>query len=161
MDELSRASSEDELDEIRNELYSQGYLKVRRKSKISKQLKPIEYLSTDGFKILVGRNNTQNDELTLKISKKNDIWFHTKDIHGSHTVIVTENKIPPSDTLIQAAILAAYHSKAKESSNVPVDYTKIRNVHKPNGAKPGMVIYEKNNTLYVTPDKSIIEKLKV
>lgn len=161
MDELSRASSEDELDEIRNELYSQGYLKARRKSKISKKLKPIEYLSTDGFKILVGRNNTQNDELTLKMSKKNDIWFHTKDIHGSHTIIVTENKVPPSDTLIQAAILAAYHSKAKESSNVPVDYTEIRNVHKPNGAKPGMVIYEKNNTLYVTPDKSIIEKLKV
>lgn len=161
IDELSRVSSEDELDEIRNELYSQGYLKTKRKFKINKKLKPIEYLSTDGFKILVGRNNTQNDELTLKVSKKSDIWFHTKDIHGSHTVIVTENKVPPKDTLIQAAMLAAYHSKAKESSNIPVDYTEIRNVHKPNYAKPGMVIYKKNNTLYVTPDINIIKKLKV
>lgn len=89
------------------------------------------------------------------------MWFHTKEIPGSHTVILTEGKKIPEETLLQAATIAAFHSKAKESSNVPVDYTEIRNVHKPNGSKPGMVIYDKYNTIYVTPDKELIKKLKV
>ena len=161
LDELHRASTESELDEIRDELYSQGYLKSPRKKRNNKKLNPLEFLSSSGFKILVGRNNVQNDELTLKRSDKNDIWFHTKEIPGSHTVILTEGKEPSEETLFQAAVIAAFHSKAKESSNVPVDYTKIRNVHKPNGSKPGMVIYDRYNTVYVTPDKNLIEKLKI
>lgn len=161
LDELYRSNNEFELEEIRDELYLQGYLKTSKKKKNNKKLKPLEFLSSNGFKILVGRNNIQNDELTLKKSSKNDMWFHTKEIPGSHTVILTEGKKIPEETLLQAATIAAFHSKAKESSNVPVDYTEIRNVHKPNGSKPGMVIYDKYNTIYVTPDKELIKKLKV
>ena len=115
------------------------------------QLPPREYTSSDGFTILVGRNNRQNDKLTLKTAAKTDIWLHTKDIHGSHVIIRCDGK-PASDTaIIEAARLAAYHSKARESTNVPVDYTPVKNVSKPAGAKPGMVIYVKNKTVYVEP----------
>lgn len=151
-DSLGRASTEREINEIRSELMEQGYIKTPKgKQKNPAPLPPIEFTSKTGFRILVGRNNKQNDKLTLKQAKKNDLWFHTKDIHGSHVVIITEGKTPDEATVLQAAQLAAFHSKAKNSAQVPVDYTEIRNVSKPNGAKPGMVIYVKNKTLYVTP----------
>ena len=112
----------------------------------------MHFISSDGFDIYVGRNNTQNDYLTLKLANTSDIWFHTKNIHGSHTVIkLGLDKNVPETTLREAAQIAAYYSKARESSQVPVDYTKIKNVKKPNGAKPGMVIYDRYNTVYVTP----------
>ncbi|MEG0456776.1 MAG: NFACT RNA binding domain-containing protein [Oscillospiraceae bacterium] len=117
-------------------------------------------MSSDGFIILSGRNNIQNDTLTLKTSKPTDIWFHTKDIPGSHTVVISENKAVSEETILQAAKIAAFNSKGKYSSQVPVDYTEIKNVKKPAGAKPGMVIYVKNKTIYVTSDETEIKKLK-
>ena len=131
-----------------------GY--IRRKSQKKKQkeisAKPHHYVSSDGFDIYVGRNNIQNDKLTLKFANSHDIWFHTKKIHGSHTVIkLGIDKDVPTSTIKEAAMIAAFYSKARESANVPVDYTEIKNVKKPNGAKPGMVIYDNYNTIYVTP----------
>ena len=139
---LSRAQSESELNEIRQELREEGYLKaVRDKRKPPAPLAPLEFVSSEGFRILVGRNNRQNDKLTLKQANNNDIWLHTKNIPGSHTIIVTGGRQPGDATLKEAAMLAAYHSRAKDSSQVPVDYTQVRYVSKPQGAKPGMVIY--------------------
>ena len=119
----------------------------------------MHFISSDGFDIYVGKNNTQNDYLTLRFANTSDIWFHTKQIHGSHTIIkLGVNKNVPDTTLLEAAKLAAYYSKARESSQVPVDYTQVKNVKKPNGAKPGMVIYDNYNTVYVTPQNIEQEK---
>ena len=109
---------------------------------------------------MVGRNNVQNDRLTLKTARGGDIWFHTKNIPGSHVLVITEGQTPPDRTLEQAAILAALHSKAAGSVQVPVDYTEARNVRKPAGAKPGMVIYDSNRTAYVNPDPSLAARLR-
>ena len=161
-DALTRSNSEDEVLELRLELAEQGYIKSNKlKSKPPKQQKPLEFLSSDGFTILVGRNNKQNDKLTLKTAEKTDIWLHTHDITGSHTVIITEDKIPPDRTIEEAAILAAYNSRARNSAQVPVDYAYIKYVKKPAGAKPGMVIFTNNKTAYVTPDSELVNKLKV
>ncbi len=155
LDSLSRAESIRELDEIRTELTEQGYLKSKgKKQKNEAALPPLEFRSQSGFKILVGRNNKQNDKLTLKQADKNDLWFHTKDIPGSHTIIITQGNTVDDDTILFAASLAAAHSKARESGKTPVDYTKIRYVSKPQGAKPGMVIYTNQKTLFVEPYKS-------
>lgn len=160
IEELSRVNLEAEIAEIKQELTEQGYIKESTNNrKKEKPLEPLQFISSEGFKILVGRNNIQNDKLTLHKSKKEDIWFHAKDIPGSHTVIITENKIPGDNTIMQAAMLAAFYSKAQNSSNVAVDYTKVKNVHKPNGAKPGMVIYVNYNTLFVTPNIDIVNNL--
>lgn len=151
-DLLSRARTDDEVIAIREELVAQGYLKNHRKNNQKPvKLAPKEYISSDGFKILCGRNNIQNDKLTFKDSRKNDIWFHTQKIHGSHTVIITEGKEVPETTIQQAAIVAAYNSKARESSLVPVDYTEIKNVKKPSGSAPGKAVYEHYKTAYVRP----------
>ena len=158
---LSRAQSESELNEIRQELREEGYLKaVRDKRKPPAPLAPLEFVSSEGFRILVGRNNRQNDKLTLKQANNNDIWLHTKNIPGSHTIIVTGGRQPGNATLKEAAMLAAYHSRAKDSSQVPVDYTQVRYVSKPQGAKPGTVIYVHYQTLFVTPQHELTEKLK-
>ena len=158
---LSRVQSESELNEIRQELREEGYLKaVRDKRKPPAPLAPLEFVSSEGFRILVGRNNRQNDKLTLKQANNNDIWLHTKNIPGSHTIIVTGGRQPGDATLKEAAMLAAYHSRAKDSSQVPVDYTQVRYVSKPQGAKPGMVIYVHYQTLFVTPQHELTEKLK-
>ena len=158
---LSRTQSESELNEIRQELREEGYLKaVRDKRKPPAPLAPLEFVSSEGFRILVGRNNRQNDKLTLKQANNNDIWLHTKNIPGSHTIIVTGGRQPGDATLKEAAMLAAYHSRAKDSSQVPVDYTQVRYVSKPQGAKPGMVIYVHYQTLFVTPQHELTEKLK-
>jgi len=148
------STSEADLNMIRAELSELGYIHSRKKSgkKETIKAKPMHFVSSDGFDIYVGKNNTQNDYLTLRFANSSDIWFHTKNIHGSHTVIkLGINKDVPKTTMVEAAQLAAYYSKARESSQVPVDYTQIKNVRKPNGAKPGMVIYENYNTIYVTP----------
>ena len=151
-DALSRCESEKEISQIRDELTGQGYLR-RPKGKAPKQsqLPPKEFKSSDGFTILVGRNNRQNDQLTLKTADKTDVWLHTKDIHGSHVIIRAGGKPVSETAIIEAARLAALHSKARESTNVPVDYTLVKNVSKPSGAKPGMVIYVKNKTVFVDP----------
>ena len=151
---LDRAANNEEIDEIKNELFEQGYIKIsrgKRNKLIKPSFDPIEFVTSEGFKVLVGRNNKQNDILTLKKTSKNDIWFHTKNIPGSHTVLITDGRQPNQASIIEAATIAVQHSKAKDSSNVPVDYTIIKNVSKPQGAKPGMVIYVKYKTIYVTP----------
>lgn len=154
LDAVTRTNSESEIEAIRQELVKEGYLKKGRKSsKQSKALPPIKLVSSDGYKIYVGRSNTQNDKLTLKDSKKTDLWLHTHDIHGAHVIIETLGTTPPMSTIEEAAIAAAYQSKARDSSKVPVDYTEVRYVKKPSGAKPGMVIFTNNKTLFVTPNE--------
>ena len=151
---LMIVENEREINELREELYIQGYhVKRVEKSKIRKQAsKPLQFQLSDGFVCYVGRNNMQNDELTLRQSRANDLWFHTKLIHGSHTVIKTEGRTPSDDVIVEAAKICAYYSKARNSANVPVDYTIIKNVKKPSGAKPGMVIYDNYNTVNVKPE---------
>ena len=124
------------------------------------QLKPQTFRSDDGFVILVGRNNVENDRLTTKTARGGDIWFHTKNIPGSHVILLTEGKTPPDRSLEQAAVLAALYSKAASSRQGPVDYTPVRYVHKPAGAKPGFVIYDTNSTAYVDPDPLLAARLK-
>lgn len=159
-EELSRAETEHDLAEIRAELMEQGYIRaLRGKQKPPAASQPFAFVSSDGFQILVGRNNRQNDRLTMKQANNNDIWFHTKNIPGSHTILVTGGRTPTQTALEEAAALAAFHSRGKDSSRVPVDYTEVRYVSKPQGAKPGMVIYGNNKTLYVTPDKTLAEQL--
>ena len=152
-DFLTRAQSDKELSQIRLELVEQGYIKEHRnsKQKAPKALPPIEFTTSDGFTVLVGRNNKQNDQLTLKTAGRFDYWFHTKNIHGSHTIVLTEGKEITDTAILEAAQICAYHSKGKDSSQVPVDYTIVKNVSKPSGAKPGKVIYDFYNTVYVTP----------
>src|SRR5699024_4205672 len=129
----------------------QGYLRKQKQAKRRrKKPKPEEFISSDSTTILVGRNNRQNEYLTHKLAHRHDIWLHTLDIPGSH-VIIRHNK-PSEDTLIEAAQIAAYYSKAKLSSSVPVDYTVVQHVKKPSGGKPGFVTYDQQKTLYVTPD---------
>ncbi len=161
LDALSRADSLAEIAEVRRELAASGYIRqtdTRRKPPAS--VGPMLFESDDGFVIAVGRNNIQNDQLTLKTARGRDVWFHVKDIAGSHTVVFTEGAQPPETTLMQAAILAATHSKAASSSQVPVDYALVKHVHKPSGAKAGMVIYDHQKTVYVTPDPMLAARLK-
>lgn len=147
---ILNADSYDEIEEIKNELMETGYLKFKKSSQKKKnKSKPLHFISSDGIDIYVGKNNLQNDYLSLKFANKNYMWLHTKDIPGSH-VIICSNDVP-DNTLEEAAILAAFYSKAKTSSKVPVDYTLVKNLKKPNGAKPGMVIYHTNYTMYTEP----------
>ena len=160
-DAITRTNSESELAAIKSELAAEGYIKnIRAKKQKPEKLKPKRYRSSDGFTILVGRNNVQNDELTLRTAKGNDMWLHTQKIPGSHTVVLSEGREISNQALEQAAIIAAYNSRAQDSAQVPVDYTLIRNVKKPHGAKPGMVIYETYQTAYVTPDRELVESLE-
>ncbi len=161
---LSCCEGESELNEIRQELISSGYLQENPKQKRSAApvklppSKPYSYRSRDGFEILVGKNNRQNDKLTLSTAEPSDTWLHVKDIHGSHVIIRNGGRL--TDTaLFDAAMLAAYYSKARGSATVPVDYAEARYVKKPSGAKPGMVIYTHQHTVYVTPDADHLKKL--
>lgn len=149
-----------EIDDIREELAEQGFIKQKKQQKKKKQQKIQlqSYVSTDGDTILVGKNNKQNDYLTNKRAQKSYLWFHTKDIPGSHVVIL--NDMPSDKTIEEAAMIAAYFSKAGQSGQIPVDYTTIRNVHKPSGSKPGFVTYDNQKTLYATPDYDMIRRLK-
>ena len=154
----------EELDDIKDELIKLGYAKAPFRYKAKKDIdpttKPNQFTSSDGFKILVGKNNKQNDYLTLRIADPEDLWMHTKNIPGSHVIIKCAGKEVPDNTLLEAATLAAYFSKARLSSQVPVDYTMKKHVKKPSGSKPGMVIYETNSTIYVTPTEELVVKLK-
>ena len=114
----------------------------------------MEFISADGFTILVGKNNTQNDTLTLKTSRPTDVWLHTKEIAGSHVIIRATLDEVSKEALYEAAMLAAYYSQARASAQVPVDYAPRKNVKKPSGAKPGMVVYDDYGTVYVTPDEA-------
>lgn len=161
-DAVSRTKGESELLEIRQELAEQGYIRAtRQKNKTLKAQPPIRYCSTDGFSILCGRNNKQNDQLTLKHANNHDMWLHTQGIAGSHVIIESEGKEISDNAITQGAMIAAYNSKGRESAQVAVDYTLVRYVKKPNGAKPGMVIFTDYYTAYVTPDSELVESLLV
>ncbi|MFJ7933085.1 NFACT family protein [Sporosarcina sp. NPDC096371] len=157
--QVMQASPED-IEEIREELAELGFLKARKLKKKSKPKKPAPetYVSSAGAKISVGKNNKQNDYLTFKIASRDQTWLHTKDIPGSHVVIHEAN--PDEETIREAATLSAYFSKARGSSSVPVDYTEVRHVKKPNGSKPGFVIYFEQKTIFVTPDEDLVMKLR-
>ncbi|MGE7631155.1 Rqc2 family fibronectin-binding protein [Bacillus paramycoides] len=160
LQQMEAASSKD-IEEIREELAEEGYVRSRKtKNAKKKPTKPIldKYLASDGTEIFVGKNNKQNDYLTTKFARRDEIWLHTKDIPGSHVVI--RSLEPAEETLLEAAKIAAYFSKAKDSSSVPVDFTKVRHVKKPSGAKLGFVTYDNQQTIYVTPDADTVMKLK-
>ncbi len=153
---IERAASIEEINLLRSELVESGFIRFRRADKKavqkgSKKEKhaPHSYTLKSGKKVLVGRNNKENDWLTFKKASPNDIWLHTKDIPGSHVILFTDGTEPTEEDLFEAAGIAAHHSKASASQNVPVDYVKVRHVKKPSGAKPGFVIFTKNRTLYV------------
>ncbi len=154
LESIDRCTSIAEIGEIREELYEAGYIRrpVQKGARKKETPKPLEFTTAEGYRILVGKNNTQNDYLTTRLASKNDLWFHTKDIPGSHVIVMCEGKEVSDQTILQAATLAAKNSKAKDSAQVPVDYTPVKFVKKPNGAKAGMVIYTTNKTVYINPE---------
>ena len=158
--EVSQATGEAALAEIREELRAGGYLKNdRRRDKRQKPADFLRYTSSDGFEILVGRNNAQNDKLTLHTARGRDLWFHVKDAPGSHTVVLSRGREIPLATQNEAAMLAVFHSSQSASAKVPVDYTEVRNIRKTGDLKPGMVLFEKHETAYVTPDEAVLRRL--
>ena len=160
---IENSTEVEELDEIKEELITEGYLKGNdkksKKKKEEKISKPMEFTSSDNIKIYVGKNNKQNDYLTLKFSHKEDLWLHVQGMPGSHVIIKSEGKAVPDTTLEEAAILASYFSKGKNSKHIPIDYTQRKNVRKPKNAKTGMVIYDNYKTIIVDPDKNIVDRL--
>ncbi len=162
IDSLSRAVNYSDINEIKAELAEQGYLKKAGKNnrKKAKPLPPLMYLSDDGYIILAGKNNIQNEEISFRTADKSDSWFHTKSFPGSHVVVLGNGDIIPENTCRQAAVIAATNSSADGSGKVAVDYTEIRELKKPKGGKPGMVIYKKYNTMWAAPDKELCERLK-
>lgn len=158
---ISQAEAMGELEEIEEELTQEGYIRgEKRKAHTPKPTGYLSFKSSEGFKIMVGKNNRQNDYLTMKTAKDDDVWLHAKDMPGAHVIIKTEGTPPPERTLTEAAMLAAYYSKGKMSGNVPVDYTLREHVRKPRGAKPGLVIYDHQSTLFVTPDEALVRSLQ-
>ena len=172
IDALSRVETERDIAVIREELYDGGYIKQKQKEKVRKNgkkvqpkktqaLPPIEYTTTDGYRVLVGRNNIQNDKLSLKTAQKLDMWLHTKDFPGSHVVIENKNGEISDLAIEEAAIIAAVNSTAKDAAKVPVNYTLAKNLKKPIGAKPGKVIYHEYYTIYISPDEKFAESRRV
>ncbi|MGI6030851.1 MAG: Rqc2 family fibronectin-binding protein [Eubacteriales bacterium] len=165
-DNIYKAENEKELAEMRQELREQGYLHgpaLQKGAKRTVLSHPMHFVTDDGFDVYVGKNNKQNDELTLRTAERTDLWLHTKNAPGSHTILVTGGMgldDLPVEAITQAAILAASYSSAKDSANVPVDYALVRHVKKPGGAKPGMVIYDHFYTAYVTPDEALASRLR-
>ena len=158
LEELNRAQTDAELEEIKQELQQGGYLRLdagKRKMKQAKS-KPMVFTSTDGYPIYVGRNNRQNDELTFKAARKDDLWCHASKVHGSHVIISCGGTVPPDDTITQAAQLAAHYAETTGGQNIPVDVTQVKQVKKVPGAKPGMVIYHTYRTVIVNPYPEIV-----
>lgn len=163
LQELAQAESEQDFNDIRTELTDGGYLRGRGKKQpgFQRASKPREFRSSAGLRILVGRNNRQNDRLTTKDADKRDIWIHTQKIHGSHVILCTGGTEPDEQSLMEAASLAAYFSQAQSSTKVPVDYTPVKFVKKPAGAKPGMVVYTTYQTMLADPDEELVKRLSV
>ncbi len=162
--QLHAQTSLEDIEEIRDELIDYGLLSKRtgKKKKSAKISKPLHFKSSDGYDIYVGKNNFQNDELTLRTAEETDLWFHTQNIAGSHVIVKTNGKNVndlPDDTVVEAGMIAAYYSKAKSSTNVCVDYTEIKNIKKPKGAAKGFVVYNTNYSVYVTPNETFIRKI--
>ena len=158
LEELGRADTDAELEEIKQELQAGGYLRADHGKKRMKQSKvaPMRFASTDGYPIYVGRNNRQNDELTFRLARKDDLWLHAQKVHGSHVIISCGGTTPPDDTITQAAQLAAYYAESSGGQNIPVDVTPVKQVKKTPGSKPGMVIYHTYRTVIVNPYKDIV-----
>ncbi len=155
---LDIATSEDDLTQIKEELIQYGYIRKRPAGKKEKiKSRPFHYLSSDGYHMYVGKNNFQNDELTFKFAVGNDWWFHAKGIPGSHVVVKTNGDELPDRTFEEAGRLAAYYSKARDNEKVEIDYLEKKNVKKPNGSKPGFVIYYTNYSLVASPDLTDIQ----
>ena len=163
LEEIAEAETEQDFLDIRSELREAGYLRGQGKGKkeMKRAAKPREFRTTTGFRVLVGRNNHQNDKLTMKDADHRDLWFHTQKIHGAHVILCAEGREVDDDTIVEAAKLAAYYSRARDSGNVPVDYTQVKNVKKPTGARPGMVIYNTCRTVNVTPEEALVKQLRV
>ena len=163
LEEIQHAETEQDFMEIRNELRDAGFLRKQGKGKKEpkRTARPWEFRTTSGFRVLVGRNNRQNDQLTCKEADHRDIWLHTQKIHGAHVILCTGGQAVDDDTIVEAAKLAAWYSQARESGNVPVDYTQVKNVKKPAGARPGMVIYNTCRTVNVTPNEDLVKALRV
>ena len=161
LQELAQAESEQDFNDIRTELTDGGYLRGRGKKQpgFQRASKPREFRSSAGLRILVGRNNRQNDRLTTKDADKRDVWLHTQKIHGSHVILCTGGAEPDEQSLMEAASLAAYFSQAQGSTKVPVDYTPVKFVKKPAGAKPGMVVYTTYQTMLADPDEELVKRL--
>ena len=161
LEEVRHAESDQDFADIRTELKEAGFLKKQGKKEIRRPAKPRQFRTTSGLRVLVGRNNRQNDQLTLREADYRDLWFHTQKIHGSHVILCTGGREVDSADLAEAAEIAAYYSQARESGNVPVDYTAVKHVKKPAGARPGMVIYHTCQTVYVTPEEARVKALRV
>ena len=157
LEEIDKAELEQDFNDIRAELREAGFLRQQGKKELSRPAKPRQFKTSTGYRVLVGRNNRQNDKLTLKEADHRDLWFHTQKIHGSHVILCTEGRQVDDDTIVEAAKIAAYYSQARESGNVPVDYTPVKNVKKPAGGRPGMVIYHVYNTVNVTPEAEFVK----
>ncbi|BAK99316.1 fibronectin-binding protein [Oscillibacter valericigenes Sjm18-20] len=162
LEEITEAETEQDFNDIRSELKDAGFLrqKGREKKGLQRPAKPREFRTTAGLRVLVGRNNRQNDKLTRDADHR-DIWFHTQKIHGSHAILCTGGGTPDQDSIVEAAKIAAWYSQARESGNVPVDFTQVKNVKKPAGARPGMVIYTTCETVNITPEEEIVKRLSV
>lgn len=163
LDEIARAETESDLSEIRSELLNTGYVKKQKGAKPEKSKKqgPLRFMSDDGFEILVGRNNAQNDELTTKLARRTDLWLHTKSVHGSHVIVSLGGQDISDTALSQAASLAVYYSQGREGGKTAVDYTLVRNVKKPNGALPGKVIYTDQHTIMAEADEALAHRLRI
>ena len=161
LQEIDQAESEQDFMDIRSEMRDAGFIRKQGKKVPQRPSKPREFRTSGGFRVLVGRNNRQNDKLTLKDADYRDLWFHVQKLHGSHAILVTNGREPGDQDITEAAILAAYFSQAKDSANVPVDCTQVKNVKKPAGARPGMVIYTTYRTVNVTPEEGLAKRLQV
>ena len=162
LEELSRAETEKDVSDIRRELVETGYIKKQKGAKPEKikAQAPMRFVSDDGLEILIGRSNTQNDELTTKTARRTDYWLHTQKVHGSHVIIRCDGLEPPERSIEQAASLAAYYSQGRDGGKVPVDYTMVRFVRKPSGALPGRVIYTDYKTILAQADEALVLRLK-
>jgi predicted ribosome quality control (RQC) complex YloA/Tae2 family protein len=162
LEEIGRAETEQDFLEIRSELREAGFLKRQgKKEPRQRAARPREFRTSGGFLVLVGRNNRQNDHLTLREADHRDLWLHTQKLHGSHVILRTGGQAVGEDDLVEAAKLAAWYSQARESGNVPVDYARVKDVKKPAGARPGMVVYTKYQTVNVTPEEALVKQLKI
>lgn len=164
LESFDRAEGEIEINEIRRELYESGYASRMKNYTAVKQQqsKPLEFVTTNGYRVLCGKNNTQNERLTFKLAEKGDYWFHAKNRPGSHVIMFCDGmEEPPAEDFTEAATIAATHSKASGEAAVEVDYSLVKNIKKPAGAKPGFVIYHTNYSALVTPDRELCERLKV
>ena len=162
LDELERVETDRDVSDIRRELLDTGYIRRGKGGKPERvrAQAPYKFVTDDGFEVLVGRSNAQNDELTCRLARRTDLWLHTQRVHCSHVIIRCEGEDVPPRTLQQAASLAAYYSQGRTAGKIPVDYTMVRNVRKPSGALPGKVIYTEYKTILAEADEELVKRLK-